>query len=337
MKAISTANFRMFNQIKKGKMKFKGMVRYIVITCALAFATGAQAQHYPAGAEGIKGGSLPPPGIYLRDYNFFYTGDLPTVNMTVTDPGGEIDHFSRRVSVFAYVQAPRLIWITDKKIFGADYGMDVIVPFGYSEVSMRQKMISEFPGGRIVSSQDKIIKDAFGLHDIQVEPLLLSWHKKQFDFAVGYAIWAPTGCFNKNDMVNLGTGFWTHMFTLGGVWYLDTEKTIALSLLDRYEINQEQDQTHVTLGNRNTLEWGFSKSVTQHIDLGIIGYYQQQTTGDCGHGASSELAHVVGVGPEVSVFWQKIGIFTSLRYVYEAEAKDLPQGHLVSLTVTRRF
>ena len=179
--------------------------------------------------------------------------------------------------------------------------------------------------------------DAFGLRDIQIEPLLLSWHKQQFDFAAGYAVWVPSGCFNKNDLVNLGNGYFTHMLTLGGVWYPDAKKTWAISLLDRYEINQEQNQTHVTLGNRNTLEWGFSKSVTQHIDLGIIGYYQQQTTSDCGHGASSELAHVIGVGPEVSVFWQKIGVFTSFRYVYEAEAKDLPQGHLVSLTVTRRF
>ena len=28
--------------------------------------------HYPAGAEGIKGASLPPPGVYFRDYNIGY-------------------------------------------------------------------------------------------------------------------------------------------------------------------------------------------------------------------------------------------------------------------------
>jgi len=309
MKVICTENFRTFNTHQKGKMKLMGMVRYAVITCTLAFASAAQAQHYPAGAEGIKGGSLPPPGVYFRDYNFFYTGDLPH---------GMGD-------VMAYVQAPRLIWMTDRKILGANYGMDVIVPFGYSAVTIKPK-----PG---VSMSD----DAFGLRDIQIEPLLLSWHKKQFDFAAGYAVWVPTGCFNENHLVNLGNGYFTHMLTLGGVWYPDTKKTWAISLLDRYEINHEQDQTHITPGNHNTLEWGLSKTVVNNVDLGVIGYYEQQTTGDCGRGASGELSHVVGVGPEASIFWQKIGLFTSLRYVYEVDTKNVPQGHLVSLTVTKRF
>ena len=31
--------------------------------------------HYPAGLEGIKAATLPPPGVYLRDYNWFYYSD----------------------------------------------------------------------------------------------------------------------------------------------------------------------------------------------------------------------------------------------------------------------
>ena len=86
-----------------------------------------------------------------------------------------------------------------------------------------------------------------------------------------------------------------------------------------------------------TLEWGFSKTVTQGVDVGLIGYYQQQVTEDSGTGASSDLSHVVGVGPEVNVFWKTIGLFTSLRYAYEADVKDRPQGHTVTLTLTKRF
>jgi len=78
--------------------------------------------HYPVGAEGIKGASLPPPGIYLRDYNFFYTAD-------------KVNGLPFGVDIFAYVQAPRLIWMTKEEIFGANYGMDVIVPFAYKNVS----------------------------------------------------------------------------------------------------------------------------------------------------------------------------------------------------------
>ena len=32
--------------------------------------------HYPPGIEGIKGASLPPPGFYLRDYNYAYFAEV---------------------------------------------------------------------------------------------------------------------------------------------------------------------------------------------------------------------------------------------------------------------
>lgn len=294
-------------------MKVIGLIRSLVVTGIAAFAIKAQAQHYPTGAEGIKGGALPPPGVYLRDYNFIYVADRY--------PGSGLKNFD----LFGYVQAPRLIWITDWKILGADYGMDIIVPFGYTQIKIKPA-----PG---YSLKD----DAFGLHDIQIEPLLLSWHKEKFDIAAGYAVWAPTGNFDKDDLVNLGSGFWTHMLTLGGVWYPDVEKTWAISLLNRYEIDHEQDQTHLTPGDTYTLEWGLSKSVTKTMDLGLIGYYQQAVTKDHGPSASSELSHVVGFGPEISVAWPKITTFTSLRYIYEADAENRPQGHTITLTVTKRF
>jgi hypothetical protein len=267
--------------------------------------------HYPAGAEGINGASLPPPGVYFRDYNFFYTAN-------------KVDGAPVNLDVFAYVQAPRVIWITQKTIFGANYGMDMIVPFAYKDVS------SPFGSGY-----------QFNLADMEVEPLLLSWHLQQFDISAGYAFWAPSGKFDASSALSYltspGMGFWSQMFTLGGVWHPDKEKTWSLSLLGRYEICQEQQQTDITPGNMGTLEWGVSKTVTQGVDVGLIGYYQQQITKDSGTGASTDLSNVVGIGPEVNVFWSKIGLFTSLRYAYEVTAHDRPQGQLITLTLTKRF
>lgn len=297
----------------------KKIVKIVIPVAAgmilLANAGGAQplpiGSHYAVGAEGINGGSLPPTGVYLRDYNFFYTSD-------------SVANSPMNVNIFAYVQAPRLIWMTPATILGATYGMDIIVPFAYKDVSL--------PG----MSDYQI-----GLADIQIEPLLLSWHTKQFDVAAGYAIWAPTGDFDASTPVKFltspGNGYWSHMLTLGGVWHPDKEKTWSLSLLGRYEICYEQDHTHITPGNMATLEWGFSKAVMQGIDFGVSGYYQQQVTSDDGRGASSYHSHVVGIGPEANVFWKDIGLFSSLRYVYEADARYRPQGHTVVLTLTKPF
>lgn len=265
------------------------------------------AAHYPAGAEGIKGGSLPPPGVYFRDYNFFYTADR--------FKDGPPDF-----SIFAYINAPRVIWMTDWKILGADYGMDLIVPFGYLD-------------WKVMGTRDSY----FGLGDIQIEPLLLSWHFKQFDLAGGYAVWAPTGDYSPSRPDLISKGFWSHMLTLGGIWYPDEEKTWALSLLNRYEICHQQEQTDTDPGQVYTLEWGFSKNINKTVDVGVIGYYQQQVTEDSGPLATSKLDRKVGLGPEINVVWPKLALFTSLRYAYEFAARERPEGHLVTLTLTKRF
>ena len=273
----------------------------------LSLATVVRAQHYPDGAEGIRGATLPPPGVYLRDYNFFYFADR--------FPGGPPGF-----DAFAYVNAPRLIWITEQKILGADYGMDIIVPFGYTRV--------KFAG---------LEDHRFGLHDIQIEPLLLSWHLQQFDFAGGYAVWAPTGDFDTSHFVNLGEGFWTHMLTAGATWYPDTEKTWAISVLNRYEINQEQQDTHVTYGQTFTMELGVSKTVAKGLDVGLVGYWSQQVTENTGPFTTDSLSHVFALGPEISGVIPKIGVIVSARYLREFAAKDASEGNTVVLTLTKRF
>jgi hypothetical protein len=294
----------------------KNLARLILAVTGFAITSSLHAQlpvgsHYPVGAEGIKGASLPPPGVYLRDYNFFYSAD-------------KVNGLPVSANLFAYVQVPRVIWMTDWKILGADYGMDVIVPFAYKNVWAAFGTAGQF-----------------NLADIQIEPLLLSWHLKQFDIAAGYAIWMPSGSFDNSSpakyLTSPGSGYWTHMLTLGGVWYPDEKKTWAVSLLNRYEINTEQDDTDITPGNMYTAEWGMSKTVAPGVDVGVIGYYQQLVTKDSGTGASTDYSYVVGIGPEISAFWPKIGTFTSLRYAYEVSAQDRPQGNTVVLTVTKRF
>jgi Protein involved in meta-pathway of phenol degradation len=292
-------------------MKIK-LHSFLLAGALFALTLTAQAQpivagHYPAGAEGIKGASLPPPGVYFRDYNFFYTAD------NFKDGPPQFD-------IFAYINAPRLIWMTDLKILGANYGMDIIVPFGYLD-------------WKVMGSRNSY----FGLGDIQIEPVLLSWHFKQFDLSAAYAVWAPTGDFSPSRPDLLSKGFWSHMLTLGGTWYPDKEKTWAVSLLNRYEFCHEQEQTHINPGQVYTVEWGFSKSLRKTIDVGIIGYYQQQVTKDSGATATTKLDRKVGIGPEISAVCPKLGLITSLRYAYEFAAVERPEGHLVTLTLTKRF
>lgn len=279
-------------------------------------ALGLQAQdqppvtgHYLPGLEGIRAGSTPPAGLYLRDYNYFYTSE----NFRSS---GVASNFK----TWEYAQAPRLMWITGWKPLGFSYGLDIFVPFVYTWT-------------RTADLRDS----KFGMGDIWVEPALFSRSFKSFDITAGYAFFAPTGEFDPTRLVSPGKGYWGHMLSLGGTYYFDKNKTFALSALDRYEINQEQDITHLTPGQQNTLEAGLSLAVAKTVDLGLIGYYVQQTTEEKGSGSSNKRDWVVGAGPEINIAWPSMAAFTSLRYAYEIDAQHRPQGHTACLTVTIRF
>jgi hypothetical protein len=73
------------------------------------------------------------------------------------------------------------------------------------------------------------------------------------------------------------------------------------------------------------------------VDVGLIGYYQQQTTTDSGPTASNLRDRIVGIGAEISMFCPKLVMFTSLRYASEFSAVQRPEGQLIALTLTKPF
>jgi len=306
-----------------------------LVILLMIFGLRVQAQlpvdgvHYPAGLNGIKCGSLPSSGVYLRDDNLFYTGtaDLP-----------------QNYDTFIYLQAPSLMWMTDLKIFGGNFGMNTMLPIIYKQVSYGK---NPPPGG---GYSLKYKDSQFGVGDIEIEPLQLSWHLKHFDFMAGYALWAPTGEYDKSSNVNLGDGLWTHMITLGGTWYPDKEHTWAVSVLNQFEFNSQQSGPR-TSGSPGggypsiievpcsvfTLEWGISKTVFKETDVGIIGYYQRQFTDQTDATVIFSDSSAAGIGPELRSRISRWGLSASLRYAYEFLADNRPQGQTINLTLAKQF
>jgi hypothetical protein len=294
----------------------------ILLFCSLVVAAGlfCQAQemnHYPAGVEGIKGSTLPPPGFYLRDYNYIYISDY----MKPQVPKSSFD-------LFANVQAPRLVWITNQKLLGGNLGMDVLVPFVYQDLDTTT-------GSKTFRGND------LSLGDIFVEPITLSWHMERFDLAFGYGIWMPTGDYNSNNPVSPGKGFFTYMLTGGLTVYTDEEKTWSLSALGRYEISPAQDQTKITPGHYFTIEYGLAKSIKKNIEAGLVGYVQAQTTTKSFPSSMKNVSNVkdsaIGVGPEVTYSIPKLGLGASLRYLYEMGAKNQTEGQAFNITITKNL
>lgn len=295
---------------------FKRNLSLVLASAAVAFLAGTlQAQptaHYCPGVEGLLAASAPPPGWYVRDYDVFYWAD------TLHDSSGR-SVGPANFSAFTYAQVPRVIWMSDYKFLGADVGADALIPILDQNVTA---------GGYNSST--------FGVGDLLVNGLL-AWHPKQFDIILGAGMWSPTGDSSAPPTTDAGMGYWGGMFTLGATWYIDPAKTWAVSALNRYELNSEQRDTHITPGNAYTLEWGISKQLPKTFLVGIAGYYQQKVTTDLGWDALPYHDHVAAAGPEISAVIPKINVSVSLRYLYEFMAQDRAQGQAVTLTLTRRF
>lgn len=291
----------------------KQHIKIILFATALAaMPTLVLAQptaHYVPGVEGIKGASLPPPGIYLRDYNAFYFADQLNDNNGNKIPG-------LNPKAFIYANVPRIVWITDEQVLGGNLGVDALVPLQYTDL-------------RVGGFDDS----TFSIGDLFVEGTL-SWHQDQADFSVGYGLWAPTGDFSASNPTHPGLGFWTHMLTAGVTWYPDKDKRWSISLLNRYEISHEQRDTHITPGQAYTLEWGVGYGVKKTLDVGVAGYCQFQTTTQSG---SSLKDQVVAIGPEISGVCPSMGLLYSLRYLREVSADNRFEGNTVALTLTKRF
>ena len=299
-------------------------IAVVVLCCVFGFmgtlsgiAFASETGHYVNGGEGIKAATLPPPGFYYRMYNVFYNAD------TLTDKDGNKLDVGFDLSVYSLVN--RFVWISNMKILGADLGVTAVIPLVYTDIEIKALGIKD---------------DKFSLGDIAVEPFVLSWHGPRYDAVFGLAVYIPTGEYDRNKPASPGKDFWTGMVSIGGTCYFDAEKTWSASILGRYEIHSEKDETDVRPGDDFHFEWGIGKTLAKIWDVGLTGYCQWQVTDDRGSDVTWDKSvhdRVYAVGPEVSVFIPPARLSVSLRSQWEFGAEDRPEGNITTLIFTKIF
>ena len=147
---------------------------------ALLVATGAHAEgHYVPGVEGMQGPSVPPPGVY-------YLGYLVNYNIDSLRAPGSSDAIPGRNKGSVTALANRLVWVTNHKFLGADYGIETIIPV------MRTSL-------DFANSKDS------GVGDVYVGPLVLGWHGPQWDAVAAAGMWLDTA--STREPASPGKGF----------------------------------------------------------------------------------------------------------------------------------
>ncbi len=297
-------------------------VLLLAMLCLYGLGTGfafAASGHYVNGGEGIQGANVPPPrpgGLYWKVYNMYYTADTTRDNSRDKAPGNfDLDVFA---------QAHRFVYSSDIEILGGNLLFDLVIPITYTDISYRGIGAASFGENR------------WGLGDVFIEPILIGWHQPRWDAAVAIGAYIPTGEYDADKPASPGMGFWTFMLSGGGVWYFDVERTWSASILARYQVHTEQEDTNITPGNHFSFEWGIGKSING-FDLGVAGYCHWQVTDDSGPGTTSNKEQAYAVGPEIGYTFKDLGLNIALRSEWEFENRNRAQGNMTSLNFSYAF
>lgn len=295
----------------------KGLIILCLSLIMQMAACAGESGFYPLGVEGIKGSTIPGPGFYHKVYNFLYTSD------TLKDENKDKKEIGYHAVIYANLHRP--IWVTDKKIMGGDYFVDLIVPIDYKDVEFN----------------DTGVKDnSFGIGNIFLEPLGIAWHGDRYDTAVAAATSIPTGHFNPDSTTSPGNGFLTGLFTAGMTYYLDPEKTWSFSLLNRYEIHTRKRDVDIRPGDIFLFEWGLGKSLPKDWEIGLAGYGQWQITDDSGSDVTGDKNvhdRVFSAGPEIIKFIPRWKLNVSVRGQREFDSKDRGEGTVINITFVKIF
>ena len=178
----------------------------------------------------------------------------------------------------------------EKKILGARYTVAGAIPFGYAELEADVTLSN----GTTFSAK----RDSFGLGDIALVPLKLTWTTGDFSIQLGETIFVPTGGYDVDEVVNIGLNRWGFDTTLAAT-YFNQERGFEISVAPGLLVNTTNDDTDYKTGKEFHLDFTVNQFLSETFAIGIRGYYYKQLTGDSGSGAllGDFKGEAFGVGP----------------------------------------
>ncbi len=301
---------------------------------ALASAAPASAQlngSHVLGDYGVLSGSQAQPGLYAGLFYYHYSsdtvrnGDGVRVQLPSVEPAS--------VGLSAY--APMLYYVGKTKVFGANYGALVILPWANGSL--------DAPGFGL----SQPIGTAMG--DMLVRPVELGWHTRKADLTAGFQFFAPTGRYANGAADNIGKGMWSYEPFVGTTVYFDQKRTTSFATTAFWEMHGDKKDSVAHVGQILTLEGGFGKSyMGGGVVVGLAYYAQWKLTRDEVRlfvlpdgtkitGALPNRHDVYAVGPDITLpvaSKSKLYALVNVRYLWEFGARSKTEGQTLTVMAT---
>jgi hypothetical protein len=307
-------------------------VSFVVLALGPSLVHAQFNGHNTKGDFGLLSGSQAPPGLYLIA-PMYVRYDADTLRNSAGESVGVDPERRGSIDVNAYVLG--VVWVSEHKIFGANYSFQIFPAFTDN--------VLEAP---ILDVDDGVDT---GFTDLYIQPINLGWHTARADFIAGLGIYAPTGRYEPFGDENLGLGMWSFEVFGGTTVYLDKAKSWHFAATAFYETHTDKKDTNARVGDLLTVEGGLGWSFMQGLgNLGLAYYGQWKVTeDDLGIGLDLPIElpvellvgkhRVYGVGPELSfpiATKKKLIGFLNARYLWETGARSTLEGNTFVFTAT---
>ncbi len=284
---------------------------FTCLSCMPALATEGGGSAYPQGAESYLLGVAPPPGTYLLGY-----GSYDRFNKLRDARGNEVA-LPFKVGVTAFV--PRLIWIGQTQMLGGHFGFHGFLPLLDIDAKIAGK------------SQRKT-----GLGDVIFGPFLTYHPSDKLHYVLALDVHAPTGAYNKADLVNLGRNHWT----VGPVAAISHTQPMGLNadIKLHYEFNGTNNDTKYRSGQEFHFDYALGWGLGNGWTVGLGGYVYQQTTDDRLNGAqlADAKGRALAIGPALK-YQDASGFFVTAKLQQDFAVRNRPEGAALKVKVILPF
>jgi hypothetical protein len=304
----------------------KNRLEVLVTVWVLVVAMPLRAQNrgvYPLGMSATNSGVTPQAGFTYVNQLLFYSRD-----QVKDDAGNTLPVTGEN---YVLMDMNTLAWVSEKTFLGgANFSAAATLPFANNNLTSDVK--GQISGGG-------------GFADSYYLPFILGWNRDRIAIRAIYGFLAPTGRFVAGASNNVGSGYWTHALSSGQTFYLKKNKRLILSAFQMYEFHTTQESTGIHPGDTFDLDYSLLGSLPApkafHLQMGLVGYAQRQTTPKTGPTisavTSSERYAVNSLGFAVNSAFPKQKASLGFKYFKEFSNRSTYQGYSTQISGSISF
>ncbi|MEI7430134.1 MAG: transporter [Betaproteobacteria bacterium] len=236
-----------------------------------------------------------------------------------------------------------LTHIFKEKVLGGQAGLAVLLPYASANLDLSASGVLSLKGptGHVhnlsLSGNDNASNSALG--DTTVSGLL-GWHDGRLHSMAMLNVYAPTGSYDKNRLINVGRNHWA-VEPMAALTYLNETSGLEVSGAAGLTINQKNPDTEYKSGQEFHIDLSTIQHFSERFYLGVAGYAYQQMTADSGSGATTAYkGRVYAAGPimgGIIPLGQSQKLFINARYYQETGVENRLKGNTFFLTATVKF